>query len=255
MSSGDVASEDTGLQPVVGVVGNVDRLLVVVNGDHRHDRPEDLLASNCHLRCDAIEDLRRHEEAAIIRAELAVVDQFGTFGSTDGDVTVHLVELFVGDEGAEQIVRMKRVAHRPVLRLGNDVVKKFVLHCPRNNESRIRCAVLAHIPERCVHCMLGHRLEIPGVRKDDAGILSTAFEHRALEIRVCRVVKEESSNLSRTGEGNRTDTGVEADGAARGFAQPRDDIEYPIGNSRFGCKSSNLQCRHARLFGGLHDDA
>src|SRR5665213_1946363 len=45
----DVAAPDPGAETIEGVVGDRQRLFVVLEGGHRHDRPEDLLLEDAHL--------------------------------------------------------------------------------------------------------------------------------------------------------------------------------------------------------------
>ena len=64
----DVARPDRGGQPVVGVVGDPQRVLFVVERDDARDRPENLLARDPRGVVDVVEDRRLDEVAAVERA-------------------------------------------------------------------------------------------------------------------------------------------------------------------------------------------
>ena len=63
----DVACPDRPRQAVGRVVGLGDRVRLVVEGDDRDDRPEDLLADDAHVRARVVEDRRRQERALVER--------------------------------------------------------------------------------------------------------------------------------------------------------------------------------------------
>ena len=64
MSPLDVARPDGAGKSVARVVGDRNRLLLVVEFDHRCDPAEDLLLRDAHAVVDAVEDRRPEEVAA-----------------------------------------------------------------------------------------------------------------------------------------------------------------------------------------------
>ena len=80
----DVAGEDRAGQAVLGVVGQRDRLLLVVERHHRDDRPEDLLAPDRARRCrrrarrSAAARSRRRPGADPVNATVDAVEVAGT---------------------------------------------------------------------------------------------------------------------------------------------------------------------------------
>src|SRR5207249_4867176 len=64
MGAGQVARPDTGGEPVGRVVGGPDRVVLVGERHHGHDRAKDLLARDAHVVPDTGIDRRRHEPTA-----------------------------------------------------------------------------------------------------------------------------------------------------------------------------------------------
>src|SRR5882762_9767376 len=100
----DVARPHGGGQAVGRVVGDADGVLLLVEGDDRHDRTEDLLAGDGRGIVHVVEDRRLDEEAALrlLRQPLrtaAAQRQLG-FLPADLDVRQHLVVLVLADQGA-----------------------------------------------------------------------------------------------------------------------------------------------------------
>src|SRR5262249_44649252 len=61
-----VARPDRGAQAIEGIVGLLERLVEIVEGDHRENRPEDLLAGDGHGVRDVVEDGGLPEPAASV---------------------------------------------------------------------------------------------------------------------------------------------------------------------------------------------
>jgi hypothetical protein len=86
----------------IGVVGEVERLVVVLGAGDRGDRPKDLLAGDAHAVVDVREQGRRQVEAgAVALQELAAGGEGGALVLADLDVGEVLVELVLVDHGAD----------------------------------------------------------------------------------------------------------------------------------------------------------
>src|SRR5918999_93118 len=72
----DVAGPNGGHQAVAGAVGNLERLLLVLDAQDREHGSEDLLLGDAHVGAHLVEDRRLHEVAAVVAppAELATAD-------------------------------------------------------------------------------------------------------------------------------------------------------------------------------------
>ena len=116
-----VARPDPGRQPVRRVVGDGERLGLVVELGHGQDRPEDLLARDPHRVGDAVEDGRRDVVAAAVLADaLAAGDDAGAFLAAEVHVAEDLGQLpLVHDRarassrGSSGFARRERRARTP----------------------------------------------------------------------------------------------------------------------------------------------
>src|SRR5262245_19409733 len=137
-----VAGPDAGGEPVVGVVGDADRpLLLVVERNHAGDRAEELLARDPHVVADARVDGGRDEPAlAQLGAlrERAARDRHGPFRAGDLVVLLHLLVLCArGHRSDHRVVagaepdRGKGLRHGP----GQLVVDRPLDHDARAGEA------------------------------------------------------------------------------------------------------------------------
>ncbi|MCY1233904.1 hypothetical protein D9M72_464670 [compost metagenome] len=117
----------------------------------------------------------------------------------------------LGDEGADAVVRIQRIAHVPVLHLGDDLFQQLFLDGGMDDQSRDGRAILAHVPIGAVHDMSGDRVQIVSVVHDDRGVLAAHFEDDFLEVGLGRILEEASTGLRRTCEGHGVDIHVPAD--------------------------------------------
>ena len=108
-----VARPDAGAEPVEGVVGDLERVVLVVEAGHRDDRAEDLLLEDPH-RVVALEDRRLDVVAAgQVAAELgprAAGEHLGALLAADVEVGQDLLELVVRGLRADHGVGVERVA-------------------------------------------------------------------------------------------------------------------------------------------------
>src|SRR4051794_38938125 len=99
------------MEAVVRVVRDRQALRLVVEGDGRDDRPEDLLPSDRHRVVDAVEDGRLDEVATALRSHALAADHYPGARLTPGlDVAEHLGEMRRLDHRADPRRRILRVA-------------------------------------------------------------------------------------------------------------------------------------------------
>jgi hypothetical protein len=93
-----------GREAVDRVVGHRDDLVLVLVGQDREHRPEDLLARDGHVVGDAGEDRRAHIVAAveILRTAGAARHQLRALVDAGLDQALDLLELDAADHGAEE---------------------------------------------------------------------------------------------------------------------------------------------------------
>lgn len=106
MSTRDVSGPDPRGQPVVGVVRQGYRLVLIVEGDDGENRSEDLLAGDAHVVGDTGVDRRLDE---ISRSRGAADDRTGAFRGCHLQVVRNLVALRGGGQGAEFVAHRRRL--------------------------------------------------------------------------------------------------------------------------------------------------
>src|ERR1700683_1434465 len=108
-----VAAPDSGAEAVEGVVGDRQGFGLVLEGSHRHHRPEDLLLKHAHLVV-ALEHGRPNVVAAgevVLKLGLSAADQdLGALLTTDVEIAENLLQLFAGGLGPDHGRRIQRIA-------------------------------------------------------------------------------------------------------------------------------------------------
>ncbi len=107
------ASADARRQAEIGVVGNVERVVVIGGADHRGHGTENLLAVEAHVVGGLGKQRRRQVEAVVFAVEaLAAARQLGALRGADVDIGKVLVELGGIDDGAHLGALLERIVHR-----------------------------------------------------------------------------------------------------------------------------------------------
>src|SRR6266540_4695386 len=166
-------------QPVPDVVRDADRVLLILERDHRHDRPKDLLLGDGHRALDRREH-RRRIEGTLAVAEPAARDDLGTLLTALLDEAVHLVAMLRGDERAHLRLGIERIADPQLLGLAGELRHEVVIDRPLDEHARTRLAALTG---RVVDRPYGARnriLEIR-VREDEVGTLTAELQRDPLD--------------------------------------------------------------------------
>ena len=91
-----IARPDPGAQTEDGVIGDLDRLVLGLEGGHRHDRPEDLLLEDPHLVGafkDGRLDIEAFRDIAVEMVRLAAGQHFRAFLRAEFQIGRDLIEL------------------------------------------------------------------------------------------------------------------------------------------------------------------
>src|SRR6266511_3807233 len=175
---GGVAAPDGAGQPVVGVVGDRDRLLVAVERDHRQHRPEDLLLGDACRGVDVGEDGGRVVVAALVPLDgdaVAAGDQLGALLLADAHVALHPFELLGGDQRAHVGGRLARGADGDALGDLDQAGDHLVVDRPGDQQAAAGGAHLALVEEDRVDGAVDREVEV-GVLQDDVGRLAAELE-------------------------------------------------------------------------------
>src|SRR5215218_5225369 len=244
-----------GGQSVGRVVGLADDLFLLLGGDHAQDRAEDLLPCYPHFVADACEDGRLHEEAVFefgcVRP-LAPVHQLGPLLPADVDVALHLLELLLEGDRPHLGLRLKRVAQPDGPGLLREALDELVVAPLLDEEPGTGDAGLPGGREDSRDHPVRHGLHV-GVLEDDVGRLATELQGDLGEV-VGGILHDLLARLRRAGEGHLVHPRVAHQGAPRGWAEARDDVEDPGREARLLEEPGELQGGGRCLLGRLHHE-
>src|SRR5438445_11253265 len=145
-----VARPDAGGQAVRGVVALEHGIVLVLEGNHRDDRPEDLLARDLHVVAHTGEDRRLHEVALLEtfrRVPLAADERLGALLLPDLEVAGHAFELFLADQRPDPRVGVERISLLHALGALRELLRDLVVHLLLDEEPRAGAADLAGAEE------------------------------------------------------------------------------------------------------------
>ena len=221
-AAAEVAGEDRAGQAVLGVVGQRDRVRLVVERHHRDDRPEDLLAPDPGSRVVGEHHRRRQPEAVAARAWRPRTRPPPRRGSrctesrccaeTSGPISLASSpgssDLHAGDRRLEQ-------------------AEELVVRRPLDEDPRAGAAVLAGVVEDGVRRAGGRGGQV-GVGEDDVGALAAELEGHPLHL-VGAAGHDLLADLGGAGEADLADQRVGDEPLADHRALARDDREHALG--------------------------
>ena len=167
---------DAGRQAELGVVGDRQRLVVVLDADDVGDRPEDLLARDAHLVGRLGEQRRLQVEAGRLAVEqLAAPGELGALVLGDLDVLQVLVELALVDDRADMRAGLERVVDDEALQALGQRLDEAVVDAGLHDQARGRGAALAGGEEGAVDGAFDRDLQV-GVVEHDERVLAAHLE-------------------------------------------------------------------------------
>src|SRR3954469_23067209 len=203
-----VLGPDRGAEAELGVVGEVDRLLLGVDDDDRQDRAEDLLAHDPHLVGDAGEDgggdvAAASEDGRVDRAAAAL-------GRAGGDRVLDQVDddpvLVLGGHRADLRVPLDRVAEPELLGLADHALDEAVGDVAHHVDALDPRAGLAGVGEAAPDGAGDGVVEVR-VGADDHRVLAAELEHRALQV-ACTHLADLAADVDGAGEEDLADGGA-----------------------------------------------
>ena len=131
-----IVSEHRSVQAVDRVVGDVDRVLLVIGGDHAQHRPEDLLLGDSGRVVDVPEDGGLDEPAAAEAARPgAARGQRRSLLDSLGDVALDPVALTLHGQGAHAALGIEGVADADVRERVAQGIDQLVVTASRDDDS------------------------------------------------------------------------------------------------------------------------
>src|SRR3984957_1837165 len=179
----DVLGPDASRKAVLGVVGDLDRLLLFVESDYRENGAEHFLLRDAHIGLDPGEDGRLDEPAvsAFGAGRFGAAEHArGAFVFGDFDVVEHLLELRSGRYRPDLSRVEQRVAHARSLSERDELVDELVVERTMDERARTRDAGL---PRGCENAR-DHALDgvvDNGVLEHDVGRFAAKLERDGLD--------------------------------------------------------------------------
>src|SRR5690606_23166513 len=192
-------------EPIYGIVGDPDRIVLVLIGEDRQHRPENLLALDPHAGLDVAEHGGPHIVAAIqvLRPAEATRHQRGSLLDAALDQALDLVELDLAHRWSELRVLQAWIAHLVSFRGPLCYLQRLVMARCRHEHAGRRIAGLAAIAEAGIHALAHGALEV-GVGQYDVCRFAAQLLRYALD-RIGRRLGNDDSGAGRAREGDHVD--------------------------------------------------
>src|SRR6266700_4186449 len=219
----DVTRPDRSGQPERAVVGDADRVGLVVERDDRHDGAEDLFVQ------DAIRGVVRREHG---RRE--PVPGAWWHGAAESDVCADVAGDAFAVRGADQRAHLGLV----VGRVGDDQPgdgrleqhHEPVVRAALDEDARPGAAVMTRVVERCIRRACCRRREV-SVREDDVGALAAELERHGFDLRGA-AGHDLAAHLGRSGEDDLRDICVVDEPLADDAALAGQYLEHVLRDAR-----------------------
>ena len=221
-----IAAQHHRAQAVLGIVGNGDRLRLVLIRDDAQHRAENLVAGNGHPIVHAGKQRRTHKPAVprAFRSPFAARQQARPFFDSFADIALHPQPLLFADHRADVCRAVARVAG---------------FHCRHGLRQRgfdLRLARVRHQNARPGHARLpavhkpglDHQRDRPReihIIQQDRRRFTAQLQRDALKA-LCRVAQDRLAGIRGTGERDFRDVRMAAEGLAHRLAASGDDVKH-----------------------------
>ena len=250
MGAGDVAGPQVGGQPIVHVVGDVQRFLLRVEGDGGEKGAEDLFPGDAHGPVGVAE--KRGLEVVPVRRVFrayAAGHQRGAFFPPRGHVTQDLLEMQRVDQGAQLGGRVEGVAQADTLHAFREPADEIVIDVPFHQHP---AAGGAPLPVEAVdheHRGVQGPVQVR-VGEDDHRVLAAQFEMHALE-GFGALPHDGAAGPRVPHEADGLDVRVLGEGPPRGLADAVDHVDHTRRQARLVDQFGQAHGRDRAPFGGF----
>lgn len=249
----EVLGVDGGGKTVVGVVAELDNLLLGRELGDGANRAEDLLPHDLHVGANVGED-GRLDEVALVAVALATGLDSSALLLTGLDVAHDAVILKLADLRALESLVVEGVADLVGLGALLEGLNKLVIDALLNVDTGTGAAGLAVVEVDTEVDPVNGLLDI-GVVEDNVGGLATKLEGNLLQVGLGGSLHDGAADNGRASEGDLVDVHVGGDGGTSNPAETRDDVENTRGETSLLDELSKHESRKRSLLSGLHDNS
>ena len=247
-----VARPERGHKPVIGRVGEAQRLAFLRERDGREHRPEDFLAGKAHLGRYVADQRRRHEKAGIRRP----FDD----GAAREDRQLGRIRLV--EESLDPALLPRR-DQRPAIEVGvvradaqgrefgGELIHELLIDRLLDQQARTGRAGLPGVLNDGVDRERQDLIEV-GIREHDLRRLAAEFERHA-DVVVRGGLLHHRADFGRTGEGDEIDLRMRRQRGAGFLAGAGDEVERAGREADIERELANPDERKACVLGGLDD--
>ena len=249
----EIRGVDGSSKTVVGVVAELDNLLLGGELGDGADGAEDLLLHDLHVGGDVGED-GGLDEVALVAVALTTDLDGSTLLLTSLDVTHDAVILKLTDLGALEGLVVEGVADLVLRGALLEGLNELVIDTLLDVDTRTGAAGLAVVVVDTKVDPVNGLLKI-GVVEDNVGGLATKLEGNLLQVGIGSSLHDGATDNGRAGEGNLVDVHVGGDGGTSNATETGDNVENTRGETSLLDELSKDESRERSLLSGLHDDS
>ena len=234
--------EHTRRQPVLCVIGLRDRFIIGRDFNNAQHRPENLVARPRITRA-RLKDRRRHKRSVCLAAHQRLALQ----------ILADFLAMACIDQRTQMIGRIKRIAHLPIPHPRQNPLHQRRFDVAMHNQPRSGGAILAHVPKRRIHHMLGHIIQMLCIRQDHRRVLAAALQHHLFEIAVRRIAQEMPPRLRRASKADHIHIHMPPKWLSDRWPISGQHLQHTAWHTSHCGQFRHPQRRHRRLFCRLHD--
>lgn len=243
---------DGGGKTVVGVVGELDDLLLILELGDGADGTENLLLHDLHVGTDVAEDGGLNEVTFVAKT-LTTGLNGGTLLLSGLNVAHDTIILKLADLGALEGLLVERVADLVLSSALLEGGQELVVDALLDEDTGTSAAALAVVVVNTEVDPVDGILDV-GVIENDVGGLATKLEGNLLEVGGGSGLHDGSANDSGASKGDLVNVHVGGEGGAGSLAESRDQVENTSGEASLLNKLSENKSRQRSLLSSLHND-